>query len=114
VTIDLRISGISELAQVTRALKGAPKDIRREMHKALQQSTRPLIEAARDGARRDLPSRGGLADYVAGATIRPSLTGLGSDSPRLRLKATRAGAAAAAFGKARSADKRRNRRRLRG
>ena len=109
---DFAVTGVRELAEVTRKLKGAPKEIRRELHQALNRATAPLKEAARDGARKDLPSRGGLANRVAGATIRAKLTG--TENPRLRLEATQTGVAAAGFKKARSADKRRTRRRLRG
>lgn len=114
IEAEIRASDLRELARVAGHLKGAPKEIRRELHKALQQSTKPLIEAARDGARKNLPVRGGLADRVAAATIRPKLTGAGSVSPRLRLEATQTGVSAARFKRARAADRRRARRRARG
>ena len=102
--------GVNDLARIGRALKGAPRELRREVYKALERSTAPLKEAAREGARDNLPASGGLADRVASATIKTKLRG--GASPSLRLEASQTGAAADRFKKARQADKRANRRRL--
>lgn len=103
-------NGFRDLQRISRELKSAPKELRREVYKALERSTKPLKDAARQGARDSLPQAGGLAERVAAATIRSKLRG--GNSPSLTLTATQTGAAAARFKKARSADKRANRRRL--
>lgn len=112
--VDVRIEqrGVADLARITQQLKGAPREVRRELFRALQQATRPLIDAAREGARDTLPKAGGLAEQVAAAKIRPKLRQ--GQNPSLRLEASASGVAAGQFSKARSADKRRNRRRLKG
>lgn len=103
-------SGFRDLQRISRELKAAPKELRREVFKALERSTKPMKDAARQGARDTLPQAGGLADRVATATIRSKLRG--GNNPSLTLTVTQTGAAADRFKKARSADKRANRRRL--
>lgn len=110
--MELRLGGpgIKDLARLQRDLKAAPKQLRREVYRALERSTQPLKEAAREGAREHLPQSGGLADRVATASIKAKLRG--GASPSLSLQASQTGAAADRFKKARSADKRATRKRL--
>lgn len=76
--MDVRITGAEELAAVARRLKEAGnKDLRREMMRGLQRAARPARDAAKEAARVELPSAGGLNDRVAGSkfTIKTRTSG---------------------------------------
>lgn len=109
----VRVSGPGndQLRHIRAGLKTAPKELKRETYRALQRLAKPLSDAARQGARDSLPRSGGLAERVAQATIRSTVTS--GANPDLKLKATQTSASAARFKKARAADKRATRRRQR-
>ena len=101
--------GNDQLRRIRAGLKGASKETKREIYRSLQRLSKPLAEAARQGARDTLPKSGGLADYIAGATIRATVTA--GANPDLKLKATQVSQASKAHRKARAADKRKVRKR---
>jgi hypothetical protein len=53
------------------------RDLRRELNRGLRDGAKPLIGDARDAARSELPSTGGLADRVAGKPMSISITQAG-------------------------------------
>lgn len=66
-----------ELRQFGKALRGADKEIRTELFKAVSRATKPVKEEVQAEARRSLPSRGGLGEWVArvGVRTRQAYTG---------------------------------------
>lgn len=63
---DIRIEGTEQFLALSKALKHAGRgELRKELGKGLRKSVKPLTKETRSVARRDLPSRGGLADQVA-------------------------------------------------
>lgn len=60
----LEVKGLEQLANVSRLLKGAPKEMQRELYRELNRATKPLREAMRDEIPNALPRRGGLAAYA--------------------------------------------------
>ena len=86
--------GARQLRLLARDLDRAGKELRMELPKALKRAAAPMVEAIRADARERLPHRGGLAEYVAKATISVQVrTGANNASARLvgRRKQTRAG-----------------------
>lgn len=64
--MDLRVTGADDLAALGKALKAAgDRELRRELMKGLQRAGKPAKEAAKAAARSELPSSGGLGEYVA-------------------------------------------------
>ena len=108
VQISISGPGPEKIRKIATDLRKASKENRRATYKALERSVAPLKDAARDGARKSLPSGGGLAERVASATIRTRLRG--GVNASLRLEASQTGVSAERFKKARAADKRRVRR----
>lgn len=84
---DVRVVGAERFAQVARELKAAgDKGLRRELFKGLNRATKPLKAAAKQSARSTLPSRGGLAARVAGASFRTKSRA--AKNPFVRIVAT--------------------------
>jgi hypothetical protein len=67
VVADFRIRGAGEFERIARDLKSV--DVRREIQDALDRAGDQLIADARESAASTLPSRGGLAARVAGASF---------------------------------------------
>lgn len=67
----------TELRAVGVALRGADKEIRRELFKAVQRATKPVKAEIKAEAERSLPSGGGLGKWVAriGIRTRTALSG---------------------------------------
>lgn len=64
--IDVTIRGASDLADLSAKMKAVGNnDLRKEMLRGIRTATKPMIEAARDSARDNLPSSGGLNEIVA-------------------------------------------------
>lgn len=62
--MELRVEGAAQLGAVSQALKGAPKELRRELFRAINTSTKPLRQQTRDNILAVLPKRGGAAQAV--------------------------------------------------
>ncbi len=76
--VDVSIEGADDLQRLAVRLKEAGRnDLRKELLAGIRKANKPIVAAIRDGIRERLPSRGGLADEVARATIstRTKLTG---------------------------------------
>jgi hypothetical protein len=79
VNVTVRTSGEQKLARVGNAIKASgDKDLDRALRRSMQRSVKPLKAAARYGARRTLPVRGGLAERVAAAKFGARVTTSGS------------------------------------
>jgi hypothetical protein len=66
--VDVTVTGADQLSQLARDLRAAgEKDLRRELLRGIQRAGKPLKAAARTAALTELPSRGGLAERVAGS-----------------------------------------------
>lgn len=66
VTVTVVTHGAEKLGRLGRAIKDAgDKDMRRELLRAAQRCGKPMKTAAREGALKRLPKRGGLAERVA-------------------------------------------------
>jgi len=69
--MDLQVRGAQDFRALSRALKDAgAKDLTKELSRAISAAVRPVRDDARASARANLPRAGGLAEYVAGASIR--------------------------------------------
>lgn len=67
----IEIEGADQLRDLARALKAAGnKDLKRELLKAAQRSTKPVKAEVAASARRRLPSRGGLNVWVASTKVQ--------------------------------------------
>lgn len=67
---DLTIQGAEQLAEVAKLLKQTgDKDLRKELFRGFNRATKPLKEAAKDAARRELPKRGGLNEWAASSRM---------------------------------------------
>ena len=66
--MSVEIRGADQLARVAKALRGAPRELRREMYRAINRSVKPVKEDIRASAD-TLPQRGGLADEVKRAKL---------------------------------------------
>jgi len=79
VNVTVRTSGELKLARVGNAIKATgDKGLQRALRQAMQRSVKPLKAAARYGALRTLPVRGGLAERVAAAKFSARVTTAGS------------------------------------
>lgn len=88
--IGIEVRASRELAELSRELKEAgDRGLRREVLGGLRQGAKPLIVAARDAARDELPAHGGLNEWVASATF--GVRTLLNANPRVRIVATKKG-----------------------
>jgi len=71
--------GAEKLAALAKRLKGAPKELRSELTKAVTKAVVPLKKAAKTSARDRLPQQGGLARRVAKTTLRHKRKSAGRD-----------------------------------
>jgi len=75
VNVAVRTVGEQKLARVGNAIRAAgDKDLDRALRRAMQRSAKPLKAAARYGALRRLPVRGGLAERVADSKFSARVT----------------------------------------
>ena len=79
---DFTIRGADDFARIAKHIKAAGKDARKEFHKALNRSTKPLKDAMKANAD-ILPSKGGLADRVRRA--RYSTQARGGNNPGVKI-----------------------------
>ncbi len=78
VNVTVRTSGELKLARVGAAIKASgDKDLERALDRGMRRSAKPLKAAARYGARRRLPTRGGLAERVAESKFGVRVTSSG-------------------------------------
>jgi len=76
--VDIVITGAEEFGVLARHLKQAGSGgLRKELLAALNQSTKPLKQAAKASAASRLPHRGGLAARVARSRLSTRTRGLG-------------------------------------
>lgn len=66
----IEVQGGEKLVALAKRLKGAPKELRGELTKAITKSLQPLKAAAKKSAVEKLPRRGGLGKRVAKTTLR--------------------------------------------
>ena len=75
-----------DLVALARDLRRAgATSLRRELYSGLGRAAKPLAQAVKDSAGRDLPQRGGLAARVAGSSITTRLSA--GRTPSLRITA---------------------------
>jgi hypothetical protein len=72
VEMSLEGQGLKVLQRKLKAMDA--KDLRRELNRGLKDAAGQMIPVARDAARGSLPQTGGLADRVASAPMRISVT----------------------------------------
>ena len=71
MTDGISVSGADDFYRLSKALKNAGKvELRKQLNKQLREAAKPLVQDARDAARRELPQKGGLAAQVAKSPIR--------------------------------------------
>ena len=86
---DLRVEGVERLERASRQLREVgDKDLRREMFRAIQRSTKPLRGKAKEAALRELPKRGGLNVWVAQSRFSTKTRGSGKKAG-VRITATK-------------------------
>lgn len=71
--------GAEALAALGKRLKGAPKELRSELTKAITKTVAPLKKAAKQSAADRLPQKGGLGKRVARTTLRHKRKNTGRD-----------------------------------
>lgn len=99
---DLFDTDVDDLVKLGRRLKEAgDKELRRELFKAMNRSTRPLKLAARSSAVATLPRRGGLNEWVAKNVRISSSNRLTGRNPGVRIRASRKGSDIAAMDRGR-------------
>lgn len=79
-TLDITVTtrGADKLQRVSAAIRAAgDKDLDRELKRAMQRGGKPMKAAARWGARKTLPLRGGLSERVAESKFSVRTTGAG-------------------------------------
>lgn len=87
---DLRIVGADKLGDVARRLKETgDKELRRELYRGIQRAANPLKEVAKRSARANLPSRGGLNEWVASSSF--SVSTRGGQNPAVRFAGRKTG-----------------------
>ena len=99
---DFEITGTDDFLKLSKALKRAGQgDLRKELNKGLKKAAEELIPLAREAARDELPSAGGMNERVAKARMRVKVS-TGRD-PGVSIVAGRPGSGArgAEFGKVR-------------
>jgi hypothetical protein len=68
--VDLQIKGADQLGALAKALRQAgDKELQKELYAGLNRATKPLRQAAKESAERNLPQRGGLNKRVAKARM---------------------------------------------
>jgi hypothetical protein len=77
VEVHLQGRGLAELHQLGAALKAAPRELKRELPRAMKQVALPMAREVKTTGAGRLPKRGGLAAYIASAriTIKTRTTG---------------------------------------
>jgi hypothetical protein len=91
VVTDLRIVGANRLGEVAAQLKAAgDRELRRDLLRGIQRAGKPLKAAAREGALRNLPSTGGLNEFVADAKVSVRTRSAGRN-PGVRLTGKKSG-----------------------
>lgn len=88
ITIDA-----SDFFKVSKRLKAAGGELRKEVLKEIRTAAKPLIEETRDAARSSLPSSGGLAESIARTPQRVQ-TRTGAKTAGVRIVAGGKGGAA--------------------
>lgn len=81
----LAVRTTSDLRKIAKSLRGADKDLRKEVRRALARGAKPLIPEARKAARQALPHTGGLNK----TTIPFRTQVLMSRNPAVRIRAPR-------------------------
>jgi len=88
--IGIEVRASRDLKVLSAKLKEAgDRGLRREVLGGMRAGAKPLIAAARDAARDELPSHGGLNEWVASATF--GVRTLLNANPRVRIVATKKG-----------------------
>lgn len=84
---ELRVEGADQLARMSRALKMASPELRRELARGIREGTEPLKQETRQNILNTLPTSGGLATAVhADTTIVTTRRGSPAN-PGIRLRA---------------------------
>lgn len=67
--IEIRITGADQFRDVARQIRGANRELRKELARAMTKATKPLKVAVKRSARTRLPRQGGLGRRVARAKM---------------------------------------------
>lgn len=93
--VEVRVTGAEQLRALSRDLKaaGSPvKGLRLELLRAMRLAAKPMVDAAKESARENLPHRGGLNEYVAdGAKIAARNRVATTNAVGMRIVATEGG-----------------------
>jgi hypothetical protein len=72
--MDVEVHGADAFLALSKHLKAIGEtELRKELHRGLRQAAKPIIQAQKEAAARDLPQRGGLAKRVARSRITASV-----------------------------------------
>lgn len=87
---DIEVRGADEFYRLSRALKSAGRtDLRKNLHKAMRDTAKPLVRDARDAALTSgIPSSGGLAARIAKSGFRTQVR-TGAATAGVRITAPR-------------------------
>lgn len=84
--MDIVIKGADDFARLARDLRAIDdKELRREFYAGINRATKPLKADAKASARRDLPKRGGLNEFVAKTSL--TTRSRGGQNPGVRIVA---------------------------
>ncbi len=85
---DLRIEGQQQLHEVYKELKRVgDTELRKQLNRAIRESTKPMKDAVKASALDRLPKRGGLAQLIANSKITSPVK-KGSQTAGVTIKAT--------------------------
>lgn len=89
--VELSVEGSHDLERVARRLKrAAAGELRKELYRGINRAVKPMKQAAKDAADRELPQRGGLNKFVASSKFGTRTRGFGR-SPGVSITAKKSG-----------------------
>jgi hypothetical protein len=98
----VRVTGADDLERLGRQLKDiGDKELRRDLLRGIQRATRPLKDDIKDSARRNLPRRGGLNEWVANQGKVSTRTSTAGRNVGVRVVADKKGSDLAAINRGR-------------
>lgn len=90
--VDIVIKGAEDFARVSKDLRAIDdKLLRQELYRGINRATKPMKDDAKANARRVLPHRGGLGDFVAKTSLTTRTRGGQNPGVRIVARKTKKG-----------------------
>lgn len=89
--VELRIEGARNLEKLSKKLKAAgDATLRKELYAGINRATKPAKTAIKEAARRELPKKGGLNEFIAKSSVTTRTRG-GGKNPGVQIVAKKKG-----------------------